>query len=304
RPGWELWTETMFTALKSDLGHTLRKRPIEVLRKDLSAPRGLPLVSRKVKIEEITVVNQSAAWFLPPNSQDGAVLLFLHGGGFVAGSWKTTDRELISALALSSGLKTLSLDYRLAPEHPFPAALEDVRGTLAWLRDKGYPGEKIVIAGDSAGGNLALAALIDARDNGQSLPAAAALLCPFVDLRCCSESFKTNAPWDFLPEEFANWGGAQYLAGQDPETPLGSPLFADLTGLPPMLIQVGEAEIFRDDVQALGLALENAGNDVTLELWPDMVHVWQMLAPFIPEASEACDRVGTFLAGAVKDAKD
>lgn len=295
RPGWGLLTETLFSALKIDLGRAFARRPIAKLRSDLSAPRGMPYYARKVKIEKLTVLGQSAAWFLPPDAPQDVVLLYLHGGGFVAGSWQTTDRELVATLALSSGLRTLAFDYRLAPEHPYPAALEDVRGVMEWLREEGFQSDKIVIAGASAGGNLALAALLDARDSGGVMAAGAALLCPLVDLRCVSDSFTRNQAWDFLPSEFVKWGGEQYLGGRDPMDPMTSPLFADLSGLPPILLQGGEAEIFRDDIASLGKALEKAGNEVTLELCPDMVHVWQMLVPFVPEAMGACQRIGSFL---------
>lgn len=299
RPGWTIMTETVFTALKMDLGRALRERPLEELRQDLSAPRGMALLSRRVIIEAVEVEGLSAGWFVPPKALEEGVLVFLHGGGFVAGSWRSTDREVIAALALESGLKTLAVDYRLAPEHPFPAALEDVRTALNWLRSQSYESGKIVLAGDSAGGNLALAAMIDARDRGEELPGAAALLSPLVDLRCQSESFKTEQEWDFLPGAFVRWGAKCYAGEEDLEKPLLSPLLADLRDLPPIIIQVGGSEIFRDQGQALGEALREAGNDVTFELWPDMVHVWQLLSPVIPEAKRACEGLGQYLRAAV-----
>jgi acetyl esterase/lipase len=187
------------------------------------------------------------------------------------------------------------LDYRLAPEHPFPAAIEDATAAYYWLLENGISPEQIIIAGDSAGGGLALATLLLARDQGVPLPAAAVCLSPLTDLEVTGESIKSNNqadPW-LTPESTALF--KHYVGQNDPRSPLLSPIHADLRGLPPMLIQVGGDEILLSDATRLAECARAAGVEITLEVWPRMWHVFQAFAPYLPEAKQAIAAIGRFV---------
>jgi epsilon-lactone hydrolase len=187
-------------------------------------------------------------------------------------------------------------EYRLAPEHPFPAALDDVRAAWHWLRtDQGLSAASVAVAGDSAGGGLAVALLVATRDAGQDLPAAAVLMSPTVDLTSSGASMTERVDQDPIStpamlRQFA----ADYLAGADPKTPLASPLFASLTGLPPLLIQVGTADLLLSDAERLAAAATHAGVDVTLQIGEGLPHVYQLLLG-TPEAAQATEQIGNFL---------
>ena len=188
------------------------------------------------------------------------------------------------------------MDYRLAPEHPFPAALEDAVAAYRWLLADGADSRRIAVMGDSAGGNLAFAMLLKARDEGLPLPAAAVGLSPWLDLALASPSFRLNAEADpILNADEAPKFVEYYLAGADPRMPYASPLYGDPAGLPPTLLQVGSDEILRDDSVRMAEKLRAAGCHVELEVWPRMPHVWHLFAPVLPEARRAIERIGTFL---------
>jgi epsilon-lactone hydrolase len=233
------------------------------------------------------------AWLEPPDV-DGAVLLYFHGGGFSFASLRTHG-NLIGALARAARARTLAFDYRLAPEHPAPAAIEDALAAYRHLLAQGIPPKRIVLAGDSAGGTLVFNALMALRDAGEPLPAAGVALSPWVDLECSGASFRTNAGFDFVGEEHCRLAAASYLAGGDPRQPDRSPLFADLSGLPPVLVHVGGAEVLHDQVCCFAQRAETAGADVRLAVYPDMVHVWHMMRGVTPEAQRAIDEVGAFV---------
>ena len=236
-----------------------------------------------------------AEWIRPPNVSRDAAILYLHGGGYMIGSINT-HRALIARIARASGLQALAVDYRLAPECPFPAALEDAFAAYSWLIAQGTPPSRVVLAGDSAGGGLTVATLVRLRDARVPLPAAAVCLSPWVDLEATGESMTLNADRDPMIEKndllrFA----AAYLGSADRRTPLAAPLYADLRGLPPMLIQVGEAETLYDDSVRLAERARRAGISVTFESWPEMIHVWQLFASMLPEGRAAIDDIGTFI---------
>lgn len=236
-----------------------------------------------------------AEWCEPPDAIPGCTVLHLHGGGYVLGSVAMARRSTCM-LADAAHARTLSIDYRLAPEHPFPAAVEDAVTAYQWLLENGCEPHRLAIVGESAGGGLALACLVSLRDRGVPLPAAGVAISPWCDLGLTGASLESNAATDpqtqrWLLERMAS----DYLAGADPRTPLASPLFADLHGLPSLLIQAGGAEVLLDDAVRFARAAEAAGVDVVLECWEDMIHVWHAFAPLLPEGVDAIRRVGEFL---------
>lgn len=222
------------------------------------------------------------------------VILYLHGGGFLYGS-DHSHGELCSRIALSAGGRLVFPLYRLAPEHPFPAALEDALAVYRSLLDAGVLPSDIVVAGDSAGGNLALALLVALRDRGQPLPAAAVLISPCVDLAARTGSMEQNKRFDWAsPWMFDRWQ-REYLAGKDAADPLASPAHADLRGLPPLLIQIGTAEMLYDQVTSLARRAKEAGVEVTFDEYADRVHLWHALTPMFPEFQASIDRIGKYV---------
>jgi acetyl esterase/lipase len=199
-------------------------------------------------------------------------------------------------LSRASDARVLGLEYRLAPENPFPAAVEDAVKSYAWLLSEGIDPNNIVIGGDSAGGGLAVAALVTIRYFGLPMPAAGVCLSPWVDLEGIGESMTTKADVDpGIAREGLVAMAKLYIEDMDPRTPLAAPLYADLQGLPPLLIQVGESETLLDDSTRLAERAKAAGVDTTLEVWEDMIHVWQMYAPVLAEGQRAIDGIGEFI---------
>jgi acetyl esterase/lipase len=223
----------------------------------------------------------------------GAQMLYLHGGGYFACSPKT-HRAITGAYARHD-IKVFAADYRLAPEHPFPAALDDALAAYRGMIELGISPAELIVAGDSAGGGLALATLLAAKNAGLPMPACALLFSPWTDLAGTGESLVTNRQRDpMLVSERLREGGDIYLNGADPENPLASPLYGDLAGLPPLLIQVGEGEILRDDSTRLAERATKAGVQVDLKIWPGMPHVWQISQNFLPEARDALNQAVDF----------
>lgn len=231
---------------------------------------------------------------VPPQPTGGRTILYLHGGGYGLGS-VAAARPLAARLALATSAVAVSLEYRLAPEHPCPAAIEDATAAYQELvRSEGDPGLTAMI-GDSAGGGLVVATLVALRNVGVSLPRAAVCISPWVDLRLASASVR-DAPGDpEVPFWFLERLADYYLGGRPADDPMASPLLADLRGLPPLLIQAGTAEALLDDATALATAARAADVNVTLEQWEGMIHIWHRFAPRLPEANQALDRIGTWL---------
>lgn len=239
--------------------------------------------------------DRPAEWVAAPGARYDRALLYLHGGGYCVGSINT-HRHLAADLSRAAGLRVLLLDYRLAPEHPFPAAVDDAVAAYRFLLEAGLDRRHLAIAGDSAGGGLTAATLLALRDGDLPLPAAAALLSPWLDLTQSGESMEGRAAADPMVQRAALQRMADaYLNGADAEAPLASPLFADLRHLPPLLIHVGTAETLLDDSRRFAERATAAGVDVKLEVWDDMVHVWHAFAFILPEAREANARIGDFL---------
>jgi len=236
-----------------------------------------------------------AEWILPAGITAGRVVLYLHGGSYISGS-VNSHRALAANIATAAGARALVLDYRLAPEHPYPAALEDALAAYHWLLSNNVSAEEICVAGDSAGGGLAAALLLALRDAGDPLPAAGILLSALTDMAFTGETLKTKTKVDLILDfgkesQFA----PLYLGDTDPRSPLVSPLYADLRGLPPLLIQVGSDEILLSDSTRLAEKARAAGVDVALEVWEGMQHVWHFAASLIPEGRNAIRRIGEFI---------
>ncbi|MFC3150264.1 alpha/beta hydrolase [Litoribrevibacter euphylliae] len=219
-----------------------------------------------------------------------SVILYLHGGAYSIGSAKS-HRNLTAHLAKATGATILVLDYKLAPEFPFPAALTDATDAYQWLLKNGHQAQDIVIAGDSAGGGLALATALSLKDKHIPLPACLGLISPWVDMTMSGESVKSKADLDpMIREDWLNVMINNYAVDLPPESPLCSPIFADLEGLPPIHIQVGSDEILLDDALRLAQRAESQGITVNLEIWDEMWHVWHFQAGLVPEANQAIEQ--------------
>lgn len=230
-----------------------------------------------------------------PGAGTDRAVLYLHGGGYNAGS-PTSHRELARRLSAATGARVLVLDYRLAPEHPYPAAVEDATAAYRWLLAQGVDPVRTAIGGDSAGGGLTVAAMVALRDAGDPLPAAGVCISPWADLEMSGESMTTRAKWDLMVgREGLLDSATKYLAGEDARAPLASPIYADLRGLPPLLIQVGTSETLYDDSTRLDERARAAGVDATLQVWEEMVHAWHLFAPILPEGQQAIESVGEYL---------
>ena len=231
----------------------------------------------------------------PPAGEAPAVL-YLHGGGYVMGS-SASHRPLAAHLSKATGGPVLTIDYRLAPEHPFPAAVDDARTAWHWLlATDGMTPARAVIAGDSAGGGLAAAAVLALKADGEPLPAGAVLISPLADMEPTAETYTSLAQHDpMVSEETVRNFTAAYLAGADPRDPLASPIHGDWAGAPPLLIQVGSAEVLLDDARGLAERARAAGVDVDLQVWDKMIHVWHVFCGLIDEADEAVQQAGAFI---------
>lgn len=267
-----------------------------VRRERLERSARILIPPRAVQIVRARAGPTPAEWLIPPGTPADRVLLYIHGGGWRVGSAKT-HRGFVSRLACASGVRALSIDYRLAPEHPFPAGLDDCAAAYEWLLQNGVASRKIVIAGDSAGGNLALALLVRLRDAGKPLPAGAVAISPAPDLTFSGESHRTRKALD--PFFWKDSGGeivSDYIGDLDPRHPLISPVYADLHGLPPLLIHIGDHEVLLDDAVRFGERAAAAGVDVKTVVWPEMFHVFQIFTPLLPEARRASAQIAEFIA--------
>jgi monoterpene epsilon-lactone hydrolase len=239
-----------------------------------------------------------AEWVRARGVRPDRAILYLHGGALVMGS-PATHRELAARVSAVTGAAVLVPDYRLAPEHPFPAAVRDAIAAYRWLLDSGFTAERIAIGGDSAGGGLALQTLLSLQMEGIPGPAAAFLLSPVTDwVRLDGESYVTRAAVDPLNDpRMCRFTASCYIGGNDPETPLLSPMGMDLTGLPPLCIHVGEREIVLSDSERLAARARDCGVEVEFRIWGGMWHVFQTAAGFVPEARRSLAEIGRFCSG-------
>ena len=260
----------------------------------------VPTPPAHTRMREVIADGVEASLVTTPASQSNRCILFLHGGGYIIGS-PLLYRHFTWRLATATRADVLSLDYRLAPEHPFPAALDDAVTGYQWVLGNGVEPARIAVIGDSAGGGLALALLLRLRDQGVRLPGAAVVLSPWTDLALTGASLAFNARVDPMVDvaQMRRVVG-YYLDGADPRLPYVSPLYSDPTGLPPTLIQVGSDEVLRDDAVRMAERLRAAGCRVRLEIWPRMPHVWHLFVPLLPEAHRAIDDIGKFVLGTTR----
>jgi len=254
-----------------------------------------------VSVEATAVSGLYAEWLRPKAAPDDKVLLYLHGGAYLIGSCRT-HRQLVSHIARAAGINALVIDYRLAPEHRFPAAVEDAVGVYRSLLADGFEPGNIFIAGDSAGGGLTVATLLSLRHSGVPMPAAVVLLSPFLDVTASGESATTRAdqdPW-FDAADLAVVADNYCTDPVELKNPLVSPVFANVAGLPPTFIQVGDDEILLSDATRFAALMEEAGLEVQLEIWPEMWHVFQLLVGKMPESRKAIKKIGAYIGARMK----
>ncbi len=248
-----------------------------------------------VAYDEVFAGGVPAQWVTPAGGEPSPVLLYFHGGGYCFCSIRS-HRKLVGHLATAAGCRALSVDYRLAPEDPHPAALTDAFAAYRWLLDQGTRPDDVVVAGDSAGGGIAVALLLKAKAEGVALPAAGVLLSPWVDLAMTAESLTTRADVDVRQDPVSTaWCAQQFLAGHDARDPYASPLYGELTGLPPLYVQAGDWDVLVDDSHRLADRARAAGVEVRLDRFPEMLHAHQMWAGNMPEADDAVARIGEYV---------
>ena len=264
-------------------------------RSDFEQQVAILPVAEGVTCEPVTAGGIPAEWIVPEEAPGGDVLLYLHGGGYCVGSI-VTHRSMVSHIARAANTKALLIDYRLAPENPFPAAVEDSTTAYNWLLSQSIASDNIIIAGDSAGGGLSVATMVSLKENEIPLPTAAVLISPWVDLAITGDSIISRADIDPMVNRDGLTEMAEaYLGDADPQAPLASPLYAGMEGLPPMLIHVGTAEILLDDATRMADRAGQAGVEVTLNTAEDMCHVWHFFSSMLPEAMAAIEEVAQFM---------
>ena len=268
---------------------------INEMRRRLNRLGRMLVTAFGVRVESDRINGLYAEWLTPKNNMDGKLLLYLHGGAYVVGGCDM-HRQMVSHIARAGRIRTLIPEYRLAPEHKFPAAIEDAVAVYKSLLDMGINAKDIVFGGDSAGGGLVVATLLSLRDAGEPLPAAAVLLSPFLDVTGSGKSMQSRAdqdPW-FDPEHLSLVAD-HYCEEHQQRFPLVSPVFADVEGLCPMFIQVGDDEILLSDSERIADECVAAGIDVKIEVWPEMWHVFQMFVRKMPEATAAVAKMGQYI---------
>lgn len=294
RPTWTLELETVAEVLRrsANLSAVL---PLHIQRRVIDPPRPVTKPMREVQMRPVEAAGVSAEWFSQPDSDPERVVLYLHGGGYSTGSINS-HRDFLARLCIASKMRVLAADYRLAPEHPFPAQLEDSHRIYLWLVDEqGIAPDHIVVGGESAGAGLTLSTLVSLRDADRPLPAGGVLISGWFDLDSRSISMQFNRHYDFVTRVGIRAMAKRFAPVAEHTNPLVSPVYADMQGLPPLLIQVGAAETLLDDSIRVAEAARSAGVQVQLEVWPDMIHAWHVFAPMLQEGRQAIDRIGEFV---------
>ncbi len=293
RPCWSMRTELARDLVRAALDASV-EFGIPWLR-ELQDTGGLRSAAQKqVDVSSVDAGGVPAEWVTPREGREPRALAHLHGGAYVMGS-PATHRDFAAHLALACRARVLMVDYRLAPEHGFPAAHDDASAAWRWLVEEGAPGDACAVSGDSAGGALAVHVCAAARDAGMSAPRAAVLLSPWTDPAASGGSMETNDPYDVLNREFLRTSAEAYMGGPDLADPRMTPLRADLRDIPPLLVQGGTAEAFLDQMRVFAERAEKAGVETDLRLHPDQFHVFQTLAAVLPEARVALDEIAAWL---------
>jgi acetyl esterase/lipase len=243
-----------------------------------------------VEREDLVCRGVPSSWIRTADSEEGRIVLYFHSGDFVAGS-VSSDMAIIASMSRSLSARVLAVDYRLAPEDPFPAGLDDCVSVYRWLLQQGANPRAVVIAGSSGGAGLALSMLLLLRERREAKPGAAVCLCPFADLTLQADSLLLNDGKDWMSKRRLEELVAVYLAGADPSQPLASPALADLSGLPPLFVQAGRNAILVDDARHLAAMASSDGVHVELDIWPEMMHMWQLFAGSLPEGGQAIEKM-------------
>jgi acetyl esterase/lipase len=291
-PGWD-------PALES-LAHVLRTGARLSLRLPLAAQRAAVRLAiprpaaGHLRFERAVAGGVAAEWCRNARREGARTLLYFPGGGYSLPAM-ASHRQLVARLCVSAGADALVVDQRLAPEQPFPAALDDALAAYLWLVNQHLGPDRVAVVGDSAGGGLALALLASLRDRGAPLPAAAAVLSPWVDLDGEGGSIDANAPYDYVSRDLLVAYRRRYVREAHRGDPRVSPIHADLHGLPPLLVQAGGAEALLDDAHRIVAKAQQAGVSVELDVEPGMIHAWPVFATLLPRAQRAIDRQGAFL---------
>ncbi|NHI94224.1 MAG: alpha/beta hydrolase [Candidatus Lokiarchaeota archaeon] len=270
--------------------------PVEQARQFLNKLTSMTKPHKDINIEAFNIKSISAEWISAPDAQSDKIILYLHGGGYVTGSIDT-HRAFISSLSQKIKCHCLSIDYRLAPENPFPAALDDAITAYRWLiEEKMIHPSNLIIAGESAGGGLTLSTIMKIKKIGLALPSACMVFSPWADLLNTGATLKTKKEEDpFLSPEVLFKFSKMYYANDDPKNPLISPLYGDFKDFPPLLIQVGTSEILLSDSTRVAERAKEAGVDVTIEQYNQMIHAFQLFESFVPEGKEAMNKINNFV---------
>lgn len=270
-------------------------RDVHEMRRSFEARTGMLPTAHGVTVQKESIDGIDCEWHVPQGCEDAPLIYYLHGGAYMMGS-PATHRRLVSYIARKSGMRAVLPDYRLAPENRYPAALEDSLRVWHALVKGGLNPADIAIAGDSAGGNLTMATLLSLRDSGETLPAACVLLSPWLDLAGVGESQHTRSSYDpWFKPEYLPAIASRFCADDEIRSPIVSPVFADASGLPPTLIQVGDHEILLSDSTRMADNIKAADGRVELHIWPDMWHVFQFFIGQMPESKRAIDDIAQFL---------
>ena len=266
--------------------------PVEVLRKVVEDAARFGRFPKAVQLQATTIDHIPAEWLIPDQADSHSAILYLHGGGYMSGSIKSY-RATAGQIAEAGKIRTLLIEYRLAPEYPFPAALQDALLAYEWLQSNGY--KKIIIAGDSAGGGLALATVSSLRNKQAPMPELVICISPWLDVEPSGESMITKAQLDPMLKKDDLKVCRYYIGQNDPHNPLISPLYMDLTGFPPIALFVGSNEILLSDSTRLAEKAKETGVDVQIRIWHGMWHVFVFFAPFMPEATQAIAEIGNMI---------
>jgi len=293
-PGWR-WRKEVISHVLRVQGRQTVRLPIQRVRARFPTSQLPRQIAKQVALERVHPNGVPAEQVTPHGwTRSDPTVLYMHGGGYAIGS-PETHRELVARIALAARARCVSIDYRLAPEHPCPAAVDDAIAAYRALLGSGTQAGSIVFGGDSAGGGLVMATLLRLLTTNDPMPRAAVLLSPWVDMSCTGDSIDANAPYCYLQRPALELFARQYLQGRPPDDPVASPVHADLSGLPPLLVQAGSAEALYSECLLLAERARAAGVNVTLQVGDGMVHVWQAFARILPEARAFIDHVGHFV---------
>jgi epsilon-lactone hydrolase len=287
-------------ALRAKLASRPRSDDYRQRRKDIDA-RGLAYgLAADVGVEPVTANGVRAEWTATPNDLRDAALLYLHGGGYVIGSLDS-HRHLAAEAGRAAGIAALALGYRLAPEHPFPAAVDDALAGYRFLLGRGISPGRVALAGDSAGGGLVVAAMLAIREAGLPQPGCGWCISPWVDMEAIGETMSSKAAADPTVQRAGLLDMAKmYLNGADPRSPLAAPIYGNLSGLAPLMIQVGACETLLDDALRLAKIGGAADVRVDLQIWPEMIHVWHLFHPELKAGRQAIEAGGAYVRAMIR----